>query len=513
MRGEPASPRGVFCSAGRRGSVGWSRAGCFGLELGESFVGLAMVGLLRRLPRVCSPGAKCGAVAWSLVAAMACAEPVAVVHRGSAPLPATAVDQNAAPFNVTGLSGITHLGGNHFAAVVDNSNKLVHLEVQFAADGSLAGATPVGGTTLSQSRDYEAIAYTNARLKTVWLADEGGPRLDEFDLKTGELLRTVAAPSPFGQRRNGFGWESLVRRAGGGELWTANEEALTVDGGVSSPTSGTTVRLLRYAAGDESYVAAEQYAYPVEPWHVGDSSLTSAERSGLVELVALPDGKLLALERSLAFSGLISPSFENRLYEVDLAGATNVAGMASLAGATYTPVGKRLLWSGAAAGAVGMNMEGLTVGPRLASGNLTLVGIVDDGGASDPLSANALVAFEVTSAVADPSLVGDANLDGRVDAADVAVLASTYGTSSGAQWEDADFDGDGQVTLDDLAALARALPVAANASGRTTVAANQTDQHAATPEPSAVALIAAAVAMLLAARWFIRRQKLPRSLG
>lgn len=287
-------------------------------------------------------------------------------------------------------------------------------------------------------------------------------------------------------------------------MWTASEEALAVDGGVSSPTAGTTVRLLRYAAAGESYVAAEQYAYRVEPWHAGDSSLTSAERSGLVELVSLSDGTLLALERSLAFSGPFSPSFQNRLYEVDLAGATNVAGMASLVGATYAPVAKRLVWSGAAAGAVGMNMEGLTVGPRLASGNQTLVGIVDDGGASDPLSANALVAFEITSAVAEPSLAGDANLDGRVDAADIAVLAATFGASSGARWEDADFDGDARVTLDDLATLARALPVVPSAESAAPGAANGAGERVATPEPSAVAIVAAAAAALFAARWAYR---------
>jgi hypothetical protein len=379
--------------------------------------------------------------------------------------------------------------------------------VQFAADGSVAGVNLLGGLTLSQDRDYEAIAYTNARLGSVWLADEDGSRLDEVDLATGQLVRSLAAPVPFGQRRSGLGWESLARRVGGSELWTANEEALSGDGEVSSPTEGTTVRLLRFQDSGGDYVAAEQFAYQVDAWHAGESPLTSAERSGLVELVALPDGTLLALERSLAFSSPIAPSFESRLYQIDLGGATNVAGIASLAGQSFTAVSKHLVWTGAAAGAAGMNLEGLTVGPRLANGNLTLLGVVDDGGSSDPLSTNTLVSFEITSPVADPSVSGDANLDGRVDAADVAVLAAGFGTTSGGRWEDADFDGDGKVTLGDLAQLARGLPVAADAQQGDVVLRDDAREHVAAPEPGAIALVAGAAMVLFAAGWAWRRRR------
>jgi hypothetical protein len=442
---------------------------------------------------------------WAAAAPSAsAATPITVELRGSAPLPTTAVDQHGATFNVAGLSGITHRGGVLFTAVMDNSNKLVHLNVKLAANGSIESASFAGGISLSQSRDYEGIAYTHFARGSAWLADEGTPRLDEIDLETGALVRSVAAPSVFSQRRSGFGWESLSRKAGGSELWTANEEALTVDGPLASPTAGTIVRLARFAASGDSYTVAEQYAYPVDPWHAGESSLTSAERSGLVDLVQLPDGRLLALERSLAFTSPITPSFENRLYEIDLAGATNVASMATLIGASYTPAAKRLIWTGTAAGAAGMNMEGLTVGPRLENGNLTLLGVVDDGGTSDFLSTNTLVAFEITSEVADPATAGDANLDGLVDAADVAAFARSYGANTGGRWEDGDFDGDGAVTLADLALLASHLPVPESNH------ATQLDPKAElvpTPEPGGMVLAIASLTALLSAGWLLRLRK------
>ena len=48
----------------------------------------------------------------------------------------------------------------------------------------------------------------------------------------------------------------------------------------------------------------------------------SGGRSGLVDLAVLPNSKILALERSLAFS--VPDFFESRLYELDFIDATEL---------------------------------------------------------------------------------------------------------------------------------------------------------------------------------------------
>jgi hypothetical protein len=48
---------------------------------------------------------------------------------------------------------------------------------------------------------------------------------------------------------------------------------------------------------------------------------------------------------------------------------------------------------------------------------------------------------------------GDLDGDRDVDLADLAQLLASYGTTSGATYEDGDLDGDGDVDLSDLAAL------------------------------------------------------------
>ena len=207
------------------------------------------------------------------------------------------------------------------------------------------------------------------------------------------MCRTTRLKPPplFLNGRPNIAFESLSRQPGGKELWTANEEALTVDGGVSTPQHGTVVRLLRYSPAVEADGAgstrsagpAKQFAYITDPMHGGD---IYGGRSGLVDLAVLPNGKMLALERSFALS--IPNFFQNRLYELDFAGATEVSKFVDgLDGEVFTPVSKCLLWSGH----VG-NLEGLALGPLLGSGNRVLLGIVDNG---DPLSTNQLVAFEL----------------------------------------------------------------------------------------------------------------------
>jgi len=50
-------------------------------------------------------------------------------------------------------------------------------------------------------------------------------------------------------------------------------------------------------------------------------------------------------------------------------------------------------------------------------------------------------------------LLADADGDGVVGAADYIALKTNFGTASGATWEQGDFDGDGDVDLDDKAIL------------------------------------------------------------
>lgn len=322
-------------------------------------------------------------------ARQASAQTLSIAPRGARILPGHAIDQSGQRFPITGLSGITHLGGGIFAAVMDNSNKLIKFRVSFTENGGIREVILIGGLTLAEKRDFEAIAFTDVVRNSVFLSDENDPGVGEFSLSTGARLQSLTRPIMFNHFRRGYGFEALAGNAW--ELWVANEEALTGDGGTSTPKAGSPVRLQHYVMDGDRALADSQFVYVTDALH---GSPIRAARSGLSDLVALPDGTMLALERSLA-----SFTFQSRIYEIDFAGATDVRALPRLLAAHYTPVTKRLLWSGPAGGGLGQNLEGLALGPQLANGNWALLGVVDD---ADPLSHNTLVAFELSGAALPP---------------------------------------------------------------------------------------------------------------
>ena len=376
-----------------------------------------------------------------------------------APAPIRASDQwNAAPrgsvslfdsaaINPSELSGVTYWGpsptpGLHqFYAVQDSNAELAVFDVDFSANGTvLSTATITDFALISSTLDFEGIAYTNSTLDSVFVSYEMGPGVKEFSLSTGALTETIVIPPVFSSIRSNRGFESLARSADGAVMWTANEEALTIDGVESTTAAGTTVRLLRLDNVGGTFQAGAQHAYLTEPIHPGG---LFPDRSGLADLVVLPDGTLLALERS--FNVLASPNFLSSIYQVDFAGATDVSTAvynSGLIGQSYTPVDKELLWSGAADGAGGQNLEGLALGPQLANGNWVLLGVSDDGSSTT----STIASWELS-----PVISADFNDDGTISGNDFLAFQRGYGTQSGAMHAHGDADRDGDVDHDDLA--------------------------------------------------------------
>ena len=92
----------------------------------------------------------------------------------------------------------------------------------------------------------------------------------------------------------------------------------------------------------------------------------------VVDIVAVDTTHYLVLERA--------DGNNVRLYEIDVTGATNVAGVPALAGETFTPVSKKLVLD---LGSLNLchpaAFSGLTWGPSLPDGERTLVFVSDNG--------------------------------------------------------------------------------------------------------------------------------------
>ena len=264
---------------------------------------------------------------------------------------------------VAEMSGVTYVGpvggAYRFIAAEEIKGELLQFDLTLTSTGGIDSISNMMPIDIVPTNDFEGIAYTNPERNSVFLAAETGAHLREVSLATGAELQNGAVPTLFNNRRGNLGTESLARSLDGTAMWTANEQALTIDGPVSTATVGTTVRLLKLNVVGNATSAGPQYAYNVEPIH--GTSMLGSPQSGLSDLTLMPDGTLLALERSVAVA---TPIYLNRIYEVNPAGATDVSVApfsTGLSGQTFTPVSKTLLWSGPIDGSFGQNMEGLVL--------------------------------------------------------------------------------------------------------------------------------------------------------
>lgn len=289
-----------------------------------------------------------------------------------------------------GLSGITYdAKGDRFYAVSDQREQprfyTLKLDLDQTGDRpqiaavTVADRTPLHTATgedfAPQTIDPEAIALSPR--DTFWISSEVGPWLGEFD-RQGRELQRLRLPDRFlpdeaGTRgiQDNRGFEGLTINAGSGlasdpfRLFTLTEAPLKQD-------LSRSVRLLHYLInppnlGDPVLIA--EHRYPLDP---ADGALFQ----GVSEILAVPPGeKFLVLERSLGLTG-----FQGKLYQGVIADATDTSPLAFLSGdlGSAGAIHKKLLLDLKDIGTNLDNLEGMTLGPRLADGSPSLILVSDN---------------------------------------------------------------------------------------------------------------------------------------
>jgi hypothetical protein len=303
------------------------------------------------------------------------------------------------------LSGFARLGGDRYVAVGDDHAMLYFLNVDVDPETgrvrSVEFEPPIpirdaNGRRLADRRmaaDREDVAVDSGS-GTVWIADErdsgdpARPSLVEVNPLSGRVVRRLSPEdggpfSVYATARPNYGFESVARLESGSRMWTANEEALAIDGPLATPAAGSVVRIQEI---DDGLGPTRQLAYVTDPTEHAIASPTAAvgeDRSSVSALTALGDGRLLVLERALAGDANGMAGFRIRIYLADPAGATDVStppfrdGLATTEG--WTPVRKTLLFE-RRFGLPVSNFEGMALGPRLANGDRSLLLIADNGG-------------------------------------------------------------------------------------------------------------------------------------
>ncbi|MFI0420892.1 esterase-like activity of phytase family protein [Spongiactinospora sp. 9N601] len=188
-----------------------------------------------------------------------------------------------------------------------------------------------------------------------WMTPDGKEDLNGKPVIPGNLL--LGTGNTKGTPSNG-GFEALTLTPTG--IAAMIEHPAYQDGVINEKQGGP----LRLTIWKRDGTAKAQYAYPAEKQPTdkpGDGD------SGVSEILAIDDTRFLALERSYTKS---TKNFRNRLYEFDITGADDILKRDGLStGGAYKPVTKRLVH----VFDVNENLEALAFGPKLNSGECTLI--------------------------------------------------------------------------------------------------------------------------------------------
>ena len=268
-----------------------------------------------------------------------------------------------------------------FLAVSDSADTVAELSIAVdpttgtITSGEIVANTAVGG---GSGRDFEGVALTFAPGTadiSAAVVSEANATITLFDVPDtaaagggantypnpafGTPVGSVAVPTIYSQARPNLGLESLTfaagHGAGTGAVFTVNEEALTPD------LASGWVRIQRFAQGGSGFTADKQVAYSLQGTGT-DFAIVAA--NGVSDLLALPDGSLLVLERALG----VTPSLQLRtrttialITAADLAAADDTSGLSALTGAEAA-AGKSVLYQQFFSD---QNYEGIALGDAL----------------------------------------------------------------------------------------------------------------------------------------------------
>lgn len=214
----------------------------------------------------------------------------------------------------------------------------------------------------------------------------------------GQLLQSVKIPPQFLPDeaeiqtrgvRNNAGFEALAVSPDESELILGAELPLLQDGDPPTLTHGGVVRLIKIAVKPQGVTPEAQYVLdlsPIKPWPSEPDA--KPDTNGLADLLWLPDGELLALERAAVVLKDGSWRTRVKIYEIELSGATDVSSLDSLkspGAMALRPVRKKLLLDldnilpQLSTGFDSLdNMEAMVLGPVLDDQSQTLLLISDN---------------------------------------------------------------------------------------------------------------------------------------
>ncbi len=302
---------------------------------------------------------------------------------------------------------VTTNGGGYTVSPTLVSTRLMRQAPGVYFTGSAAAFDAVNSPQGSLRLDPEGVRVSQCG-RSIYVSDEYGPFLYEFDLASGKRLASLPLPNKFlidapasdpnlelsvnlAGRQANRGMEGLAISPDGGKLFGIMQSALIQDGGLDANLKrvGTNNRIVEW---DLLSGEVHEYLYQLD-----------GKSYGVSEILAVNDHELLVLERDGKAGA--DAAFK-KVFRIDLSGASDIRSLqkmdASGAPSGVAPVGKSLFLDfldpafGLAGAGFPEKMEGLAFGPDLADGRHLLIVTNDNDFKAD--TGNRFFAFAIDAA-------------------------------------------------------------------------------------------------------------------
>ncbi|MBB4844100.1 hypothetical protein HNP55_002636 [Paucibacter oligotrophus] len=230
----------------------------------------------------------------------------------------------------SGALGTGTVAGKSYS--LGNGAPIVNTADKFYFSGRSDNFAPGSSSNALNARlDPEAIRVSNDG-KSVFISDEYGPYIYQFDRASGQRTRVFELPASFAiNHLSAQGTVEIASNAGSGRITNKGMEGLaitpdgkTLVGFMQSPLAqdgGDGGRYNRIVKIDIASGATSQYAYDNQ---IGGKNFNSSE------ILALNEHQFLVLERDGKGLGADNSAATKQLRLVDLNGATEVSGIADL---------------------------------------------------------------------------------------------------------------------------------------------------------------------------------------
>jgi hypothetical protein len=232
---------------------------------------------------------------------------------------------------------------------------------------------PGSSSNVNDARlDPESIRVSNDG-KSVFISDEYGPYLYQFDRATGQRIKTFTLPSDLAITNLSASGDAEISGNTVGRVANKGMEGLaitpdgkTLVGIMQAPLEQDTNKNIRIVTVDIASGTTHEYAYKL------------TDGSGVSEIVALNDHEFLVDERDGKGLGDNSDAAVKKVYRISLTGAKDVTGLSgdlsakAVSKTQVLDVKSLLVSTGIAAKDIPSKIEGMAFGEDVVYNNVTL---------------------------------------------------------------------------------------------------------------------------------------------